>query len=884
VFLGACLESALVAQAIAPRTFRATAGEFRTATLRDGVPSMTTITSARTTPPLEFPIRVETTSALEPSGLRLVIPPATPAGKYTIDVAGDDEIGRPVSATLQVTVDAVTVSPAATARIPVVLLNGFQLVCTNNASTVAASVDFFGQLASLLQSDGAPVVFFNNCTYHDISIEQLAGLLNNYIAGLQYTDGTPVTQVDLVAHSMGGLIARSYLAGKGQTSGAFSPPANPKVRKLVMIATPHFGSFAVGNIGTQESEMAGGSQFIWDLATWNQRQDDLRGVDALAIIGNAGTSNTSDGVVSLTSGSLGFAQPGQRTRIVPYCHTTPGFLTGLGMSCSNYQGIADINDASHLSAQIVRSFLADTTAWQSVGTVPAQDQYLSKYGGMVVADVNTNDQYVSPSTVSWGSVALTRGAAGYLYYNDMVNGTGSFAFGSSTCGPFTEPIGFYSAVRCKFAPTIYSVGPMLSVPGSVVQAGTTITIAGAGFGAQQCGTCRVTASNPQSTVLQVSSWSDTSIRAFLPASFVGIATIGVTTANGSDALNIMAALASTIAVAPTSLQFAYTVGGTVPAAQGVSISNTGGVPLSWTASASAAWVGLSSASGTTPVMLFVSVNPATLPARSYSATVLITATGAIGSSASVSVTLVVQAPQLPTVNITAVGNGASFQAGFASATWVSIFGTNLSQTTRTWQNSDFVNGLLPTSLGGVSVTVNGLAAYVEYISPTQVNVLAPDDTAVGAVQVQVTTAQGKSNDLVAQKQQFAPAFFTIGGSSYAAAQHADYSYVGKPGLIAGVTTQPAKPGEIILLYGTGFGPTSPPLPCAQLVTTPAPLANSVHVTIGGVDAPVAYAGLVEAGLYQFNVTVPSVPGGDAAVVAQIGGVPTQTAVSITIQQ
>ena len=149
---------------------------------------------------------------------------------------------------------------------------------------------------------------------------------------------------------------------------------------------------------------------------------------------------------------------------------------------------------------------------------------------------------------------------------------------------------------------------------------------------------------------------------------------------------------------------------------------------------------------------------------------------------------------------------------------------------------------------------------------------------------QVTTAQGKSNSLTAQKQQLAPAFFTIGGG-YVAAQHADYTYVGKPGLIAGVTTQPAKPGETILLYGTGFGPTSPPLPSAQLVTTPAVLANSVQVTIGGVPVPhVDYAGLVEAGLYQFNVTVPNVPGGDAAVVAQIAGVQTQTGVSITIQQ
>jgi uncharacterized protein (TIGR03437 family) len=49
-------------------------------------------------------------------------------------------------------------------------------------------------------------------------------------------------------------------------------------------------------------------------------------------------------------------------------------------------------------------------------------------------------------------------------------------------------------------------------------------------------------------------------------------------------------------------------------------------------------------------------------------------------------------------------------------------------------------------------------------------------------------------------------------------------------------------------------------------------------------ALVSYAGLVEAGLYQFNVTVPGVPDGDAAVVAQIGGVQTQLGTLITIQQ
>ena len=108
--------------------------------------------------------------------------------------------------------------------------------------------------------------------------------------------------------------------------------------------------------------------------------------------------------------------------------------------------------------------------------------------------------------------------------------------------------------------------------------------------------------------------------------------------------------------------------------------------------------------------------------------------------------------------------------------------------------------------------------------------------------------------------------------------------MGAPNLLPGAVTTPAQPGETILLYGVGFGPANPPQPSGQLVTTATPLANAVQVTIGGQTASVAYAGLVGSGLYQFNVTVPNLPSGDAAVVATIGGVSTQTGVSLTVQQ
>lgn len=233
-----------------------------------------------------------------------------------------------------------------------------------------------------------------------------------------------------------------------------------------------------------------------------------------------------------------------------------------------------------------------------------------------------------------------------------------------------------------------------------------------------------------------------------------------------------------------------------------------------------------------------------------------------------------------------VVNAGSFKTGFASSGWISIFGSNLAPDTRMWRSQDFVSNQLPTSLDGVSVQINGKPAFVSYISPRQLNVLAPDDTAEGPVSVQVSTGGGKSAVVTAMKQEFAPGLFTFpaDGGRYAAAQHSlDYSLIGSPNLYPGQTT-PAKPGEVILIYGTGFGPVSSPLPAGQLVKNASRLASQVTVTIGGVDAPVQYAGRSASGLDQLNVTVPTVGDGDQPVTATVGGAPTQAGAYITIQQ
>ncbi len=238
------------------------------------------------------------------------------------------------------------------------------------------------------------------------------------------------------------------------------------------------------------------------------------------------------------------------------------------------------------------------------------------------------------------------------------------------------------------------------------------------------------------------------------------------------------------------------------------------------------------------------------------------------------------APQLPSISQqNGVVNGASFQPGIVSGSWITIFGTNLAPATRTWRNDEIVEGRLPTQLDGVSVSVNNKPAAVYFISPTQINAQAPADDALGPVEVRVTTPQGASNAVTAQMQRAAPGFFMFDPQNrkYIAAVHTDGTFAGPPDLFPGVTTRAAAPGQTILLFGTGFGPTNPSVPAGQVVTQATPLADQVQIRFGNVPATVSFAGLAAqaAGLYQFNVVVPDVPDGDVAVVAEIGGVRTQ---------
>lgn len=399
---------------------------------------------------------------------------------------------------------------------PVVFLDGYQATCPGSFSGT------FGGADQTLQASGIASVFFDNCTVTATSgkptIEAVAGAFGAFLAALRYTDGTPVPQVDVVVHSMGGLIVRTWLAG--QSLGfRLNPAAVPAVRKAVFLATPHFGSFlaplatsgvissVLGN-DAQTQEMSPGSQFLLNLATWNGGLDDLAGVDAIAVAGNAGDGFESggvagfdDGVVSLTSASLAFVRPG-RTRVVSACHISS---SALNLLCPQTAlAIADLSSASSPVAQIVTSFLTGTSAWQSIGTAIENVSTVANDGGLLLQLEDANGKPLTASsgsvTTGSGNLSLTAGTAA-LYRESIPVGPNLPVAVKTSTGTTNLTVNLTAAASTavigKPGPLVHGVVPAGSAVFPYdVAAGAYVAIYGSGFA-----TANSTATLPYPTTL-----------------------------------------------------------------------------------------------------------------------------------------------------------------------------------------------------------------------------------------------------------------------------------------------------------------------------------------------------------------------------------------------
>lgn len=250
--------------------------------------------------------------------------------------------------------------------------------------------------------------------------------------------------------------------------------------------------------------------------------------------------------------------------------------------------------------------------------------------------------------------------------------------------------------------------------------------------------------------------------------------------------------------------------------------------------------------------------------------------GAVGTTPNSTITGTVSGQFDPTPMIksvvTATGYGGS--TSIAPATWVEIYGTNLSTTQmQQWAGGDFNGAQAPAALGGTTVKVGGQSAFVEYVSPGQVNVQVPSNVATGRQAVVVTTAGGASTATMVtvntvQPGLLAPDAVTLNGIHYAVALFPDaVTYVLPNGSVPGLQTRRARPGDTITLYGVGFGGVSPNIN-AGLIVQQSNNLSGFQLSLGGQAATVQYAGLVSGflGLYQFNIVVPQIAASDSVPV------------------
>jgi uncharacterized protein (TIGR03437 family) len=276
----------------------------------------------------------------------------------------------------------------------------------------------------------------------------------------------------------------------------------------------------------------------------------------------------------------------------------------------------------------------------------------------------------------------------------------------------------------------------------------------------------------------------------------------------------------------------------------------------------------------------------TLGAGSYTGNVAVSSSSLPGVTQTIKVNLSVFGPSAPAV--TSIVNGASFLAGPVSpGELVSIFGTNLGPTTGINFTPD--NGHVDTTLGGTTVTFNGVAAPLTYVGALQINAIVPYEVAEVAlgssINVTVNFNGVISASFMVTTTATAPGIFSANqtGNGQGAILNSNES--------ANNASNPAPKGSTVSIYATGEGLLTPPVATGSMsgpsLPLPKPVAN-VSVTIGGQPAAISYAGeapTLVSGVLQVNVTIPNnINSQNQLVVLTIGNNTTrQQAITVAVQ-
>jgi uncharacterized protein (TIGR03437 family) len=246
-----------------------------------------------------------------------------------------------------------------------------------------------------------------------------------------------------------------------------------------------------------------------------------------------------------------------------------------------------------------------------------------------------------------------------------------------------------------------------------------------------------------------------------------------------------------------------------------------------------------------------------------------------------------QTPAVPAGGVINAASGASTTAPVAPGSLVSIFGSNLAGGLA---QADSIP--LSTSLNSVSVTFNGIAAPLLFVSGGQINAQLPWNVlasgTTGTANIVVTRSGQSSAPQSVPVGPFSPGIFAV--NNIAISINPDGTVAAAPGAIPGLNTRPAKigdPGGLVILC-TGLGAVNPPVQTGDKVTD-GQLHNATTtptVLIGGKAATVVFAGMTPqfVGVNQINVAIPAgTPTGDkVSLQISVGGVTTSADIVMAV--
>ena len=407
------------------------------------------------------------------------------------------------------------------------------------------------------------------------------------------------------------------------------------------------------------------------------------------------------------------------------------------------------------------------------------------------------------------------------------------------------------------------------------------------------GTATATAATISASILQ-NSLSPGTYTSNIVLTFQNSATPTVTVP-----VSLVVTTAQTVTVLPTSLSFAYQLGGTTPANQTLKVTSTGGAAaITATTASTTGWLAVTPTTGNTgadgsALTLTASITPTSFTAAgTYTGSITITPTGQPAITVPVTITVTgVPAPQPSTISNSASG---SFGA-IAPGELITIKGVNLGPSTST-SFSVGPGGTVSNTLAGVMVMFDTNPGTPIYVSASQINVIVPYEIAGRATTTVTVIYQSQTSagisQLVASQ---APGIYTFSatGAGQASVLNQNGTLNGPAtGLTIGgqfVSTTPASAGQVIAVYMTGGGQTNPAsttgtvTPTATLYKTP----GTVTATINGVTAPVQFAGAAPGlvtGVIQVNLTVPAgVSGTGLPLSITINGSTTLSGPTVAVQ-